>query len=191
MIDIVYLLIGTFILLGLITFILLSKDIFRTGVIKVHKTKIKEKESFWVILVANTLCLAVILGEFIKTRPSITTYSYIGIALVFLGGLIRIYARKALDRFFSFKVIIQKDHKLVTKGLYKHIRHPGYLGMTLIFFGLALALQSRYGLITLVIIYLPALFYRISAEEGMLIKEFGKEYLEYIEKTKKIIPKIY
>lgn len=191
MIDIIYLLIGVFLLLMIITFILLSKDIFRTGVIKVHKIKIKEKESFWVILVANTLCLAVILGEFIKTRPSITIYSYIGIVLVFLGGLIRIYARKALDRFFSFKVIIQKDHKLVTQGLYKHIRHPGYLGMTLLFFGLALALQSWYGLITLVIIYLPALFYRISAEEGMLIKEFGKEYLDYMEKTKKIIPKIY
>ncbi|MBW3004804.1 isoprenylcysteine carboxylmethyltransferase family protein [Candidatus Woesearchaeota archaeon] len=191
MIDVVYLLIGVFILLWVITFLLLSKDIFRTGIVKVHKVKIKERESFWVMIVVNTICIGVILGEFIKLRPATTMYSYIGILLIFIGGLIRVYARKELDRFFSFEVVVQKDHKLVKKGLYKSVRHPMYLGILFIFFGLAIALSSFYGVLALIVFYVPALLYRISAEEQVLIKEFGEEYLDYSEKTKKIIPGIY
>ncbi|MBW3001577.1 isoprenylcysteine carboxylmethyltransferase family protein [Candidatus Woesearchaeota archaeon] len=191
MIDVVYLLIGVFILLWIITFLLLSKDIFKTGLVKVHKVKIKERESFWIMIVVNTLCIGIIVGEFIKLRPATTIYSYIGALLILIGGLIRIYSRKELDRFFSFEVVVQKDHKLIKTGLYKSIRHPMYLGMVFMFFGLAIAFSSFYGVLALIVFYIPALLYRISAEEGMLIKEFGKQYLDYMEKTKKIIPKLY
>jgi len=191
MLDVVYLLIGVAIALWIITFILLTRDVFKIGAVKIHKVKIKERESFWVMIVVNTLCLGIIIGEFIKLRPATNVYSYIGVAMILIGGLIRIYARKELDRFFSFEVIVQKDHKLVKKGLYKYVRHPMYLGMLFIFFGLAISLYSFYGVLALIVFYIPALLYRISAEEGILIKEFDKEYLNYMDKTKKIIPKVY
>lgn len=191
MIDVIYLLIAAIALLFIITFILLTKDIFRTGTVKIHKVKIKEKESLWAVLVFITLCLFVIIGEFIKNRPATSIYSYIGIAILFIGGLIRIYSRKELDRFFSFEVLIQKDHKLIKTGIYQYVRHPMYLGTSLILTGLALALSSFYGILILIIFGIPVLLYRISAEEGLLIKEFGKEYLDYAEKTKKIIPYIF
>lgn len=191
MLDVVYFLIGTAVLLFIITFILLSKDIFRTGMVKVHRIKIRKKESFWVAAIFLILCIGVIFGEFIKMRPATEWYNYAGIALIFFGGLIRIYSRKALDRFFSFEVIIQKDHKLITKGPYKQIRHPMYTGLSLILIGLAIALSSVYGILFLIILGIPVLLYRISAEEELLIKEFGQEYLNYMEKTKKLVPYIY
>ncbi|MBW2973040.1 isoprenylcysteine carboxylmethyltransferase family protein [Candidatus Woesearchaeota archaeon] len=191
MIDVVYFILGVFVLLWIFTFILLSKDIFKTGAVKVHKVKVKKKESFWIMFIINIICLGIIIGSFIKLRPATTWYNYIGVAMIFIGGLIRIYARKALDRFFSFEVVIQKGHKLVTTGVYKIVRHPMYLSMTLILFGLAIALSSIYGVIALVLLYLPAMLYRINAEEELLIKEFGREYLAYMERTKKIIPKVY
>jgi len=191
MLDVVYLLIGVAIALWIMTFILLTRDVFQTGAVKVHKVKIKEKESFWVILVVNTICLGIILGEFIKLRPATNVYSYIGVVMILIGGLIRIYARKQLNRFFSFEVVIQKDHKLIKKGLYKYVRHPMYLGMLFLFFGLAIALNSFYGVLALIVFFIPALLYRISAEEGLLMKEFGNQYLDYMEKTKKLIPKVY
>jgi protein-S-isoprenylcysteine O-methyltransferase Ste14 len=191
MLDVVYFLIGLLVLLFIITFILLSKDLFKTGIIKVHKIKVRKKESFWVSAIFLVLCVSVIIGEFIKMRPATEWYNYIGAALIFFGGLIRIYSRKALDRFFSFEVIIQKDHKLITKGIYKNIRHPMYLGISLILLGLATALSSIYGILFLIILGVPVLLYRISAEEDMLIKEFGQEYLKYMERTKKLIPYIY
>lgn len=191
MLDVVYFLIGVLVLLFITTFILLSKDLFKTGIIKVHKIKVKKKESFWVAAIFLILCVGVIIGEFIRMRPATDWYNYIGVALIFFGGLIRIYSRKALDRFFSFEVIIQKDHKLITKGLYKNIRHPMYLGISLILLGLAIALSSLYGILFLIIFGIPVLLYRISAEEDLLIKEFGQEYLNYMERTKKIIPYVY
>ena len=191
MLDVVYLLIGVAIALWIMTFILLTRDVFKTGAVKVHKVKIKERESFWVMIVVNTICLGIILGEFIKLRPTTNVYSYIGVAMILIGGLIRIYSRKELGRFFSFEVVIQKDHKLVKKGLYKYVRHPMYLGMLFIFFGLAISLNSFYGVLALVVFYIPALLYRISSEEGLLMKEFGNQYLDYMEKTKKLIPKVY
>ena len=191
MLDIVYFLIGTFVLVWILTFILLSKDIFKTGAVKVHKVKIRKKESFWVIMLIYIICLGIIIGTFIKTRPATEWYNYIGAAMVFIGGLMRVYARKALGRFFSFQVVIQKGHKLITTGVYKYTRHPMYLSMTLILFGLAIALSSLYGVIVLLILYVPAVLYRISAEEELLIKEFGNDYLNYMEKTKKMIPYLY
>jgi len=190
MLDIVYFLLGAFVLVWIITLIFLSKDIFKTGAVKVHKVKIKKKESFWVIMLVYILCIGIILGTFIKTRPATEWYNYIGVAMVFIGGLTRVYARKALDRFFSFQVVIQKGHKLITTGVYHYVRHPMYLSMTLILFGIAIALNSLYGVIALIILYIPAVLYRISAEEDLLIKEFGQEYLRYMERTKKIIPYI-
>ena len=191
MIDVVYFILGVIVLLWIITFVLLSKDIFKTGAVKVHKVKVKKKESFWIMFIIYLICLGIIIGSFIKLRPATTWYNYIGVAMIFIGGLIRIYARKALDRFFSFEVVIQKGHKLVTTSVYKIVRHPMYLSMTLILFGLAIALSSIYGVIALVLLYIPAMLYRINAEEELLIKEFGREYLAYMERTKKIIPKVY
>jgi len=191
MIDVIYFLIGALILLFLTAFVLLSKDVFKTGVIQVHKVKIKDKESFWVAAIFLLLFFTLTVAEFIKTRPATNYVSYAGVALILIGGLIRIFARKELDRFFSFQVIIQKGHKLITKGVYKYIRHPMCTGIVLELTGIALALRSRYSLLLLIIIGTPVLLYRISAEEKILIKEFGKEYLNYMERTKKLIPKIF
>lgn len=191
MIDVIYFLIGALILLFLIAFILLSRDLFKTGIIQVHTVKIKDNESFWAAAIFMLLFFTLAIAEFIKTRPATTYISYAGVALLLIGGLIRIFARKELDRFFSFQVIIQKGHQLITKGVYKYIRHPMYTGIALELTGLALALRSRYSLLLLIIIGTPVLLYRISAEEKILIKEFGKEYLQYMERTKKLIPKIY
>ena len=79
----------------------------------------------------------------------------------------------------------------MTKGVYKYIMHPMYAGFALELIGLALALRSRYSLLVLIILGTPVLLYRINAEEKLLIKEFGKAYLDYMERTKKLIPKLY
>jgi protein-S-isoprenylcysteine O-methyltransferase Ste14 len=37
----------------------------------------------------------------------------------------------------------------------------------------------------------PLILYRIGIEEKMLIEKFGDEYVEYMKKTKKLIPNVY
>jgi len=39
--------------------------------------------------------------------------------------------------------------------------------------------------------FIPCYIYRIKLEENMLLERFGKDYLKYMKKTKKIIPLLY
>ncbi len=88
------------------------------------------------------------------------------------------------------KLQIMKDHQLVKDGLYKHIRHPIYLGETLRNLGIAMLLSSIYGIL-FIAVAMVLLLSRIENEEKMLIETFGEDYRKYQRKTKKIIPHIY
>ncbi len=88
------------------------------------------------------------------------------------------------------KLQIVKKHKLVKDGLYRHIRHPLYLGEIVRNLGFVLILSSIYGIL-IVLLASSFLLFRIQLEEEMLVSEFGTEYEEYKRKTKRIIPFIY
>jgi protein-S-isoprenylcysteine O-methyltransferase Ste14 len=113
---------------------------------------------------------------------------YIGLGLVILGIIIRQYSIYILGKYFSPHVEIQKEHKLIEKGLYKYIRHPSYLGSILSLTGLSIAFESLLSLIFSLILSSIFYGYRINVEEKELIKIFGNGYLNYIKRTKKLIP---
>lgn len=113
---------------------------------------------------------------------------YIGLGLVILGIIIRQYSIYILGKYFSPHVEIQKEHKLIEKGLYKYIRHPSYLGSILSLTGLSIAFESLLSLIFSLILSSIFYGYRIKVEEKELIKIFGNEYLNYIKRTKRLIP---
>ncbi|GJJ70308.1 hypothetical protein EMPS_02657 [Entomortierella parvispora] len=46
-----------------------------------------------------------------------------------LSSLFRLWSFVTLDRFFTYALFIHKDHKLVSTGPYKYLRHPSYLGL--------------------------------------------------------------
>lgn len=192
MLDIFYWIGGTVLLIAWVEFLLFFKDIIRTGKVKTYKAKAREKESFWIMIVVYIICLGIMAGEFWKYMPDSMSYAgYAGVVLIFIGGMLRVLARQELDRFFTFQVLIQEGHKLIASGPFKYIRHPTYLGNILIMLGLALALQTTFGIIAVIVFFIPAVIYRISAEEKLFYDEFGKEYLDYMEKTKKLFPFIY
>lgn len=119
----------------------------------------------------------------------------LGIILLIIGGTFRITSRKTLTKagfnmVNSCKLQIVENQRLITEGVYSHIRHPLYLGEISRNIGFALFFTSLYGLIVMIIANV-FLIMRIRIEERMLISQFGKEYEEYMKKTKKIIPYIY
>jgi len=112
------------------------------------------------------------------------------------GGISEYFVRVALKN-AGFKNMVStmrlqtvKDHKLVTDGWFKYIRHPMYLGGFCQIIGGAFIFSSFYTLIFCIII-IPFFLLRIRIEEKMLLEEFGDEYEEYKKDTKKIIPFIY
>jgi len=72
---------------------------------------------------------------------------------------------------------------LVTDGVYRWTRNPMYLGMTLIYLGFAIYMDS---LITLLLI-VPVTFWItrnvIEKEEAFMTARFGSEYLAYRERV--------
>ena len=85
---------------------------------------------------------------------------------------------------------IVEGQQLVKDGLYKHIRHPLYLGEILRNFGIVSIFSSGYGVL-LVIVGTVFLLLRIKLEEEMLIEAFGPDYEDYKRKTKRLVPYIY
>jgi protein-S-isoprenylcysteine O-methyltransferase Ste14 len=113
-----------------------------------------------------------------------------GVALFAIGGILRIAPVFTLGRRFSGLVAIQKDHVLVTDGLYRVIRNPSYLGALIMLVGWALAFRSILGLV-LAVLFLPPLIARMHSEEALLAKHFGAEYEAYRARTWRLVPHVY
>lgn len=99
--------------------------------------------------------------------------------------------RVMLENAYGSKVLdIREGQKLIDTGPYKIVRHPMYVGFSLMFLSVPLGLGSWWGLILSIFIVL-ILGLRIKYEEEMLTESLPG-YVEYKQKVKyRLIPKIY
>ncbi|SCW61548.1 protein-S-isoprenylcysteine O-methyltransferase [Ancylobacter rudongensis] len=96
-----------------------------------------------------------------------------------------------LGKNWSVTLEIKDAHKLITGGVYRHVRHPMYSA----FFLWALAqlilipnwIAGPAGLIGFGILYA----FRIGREEKMMLDTFGDEYRAYSARTARLIPGVY
>ena len=79
--------------------------------------------------------------------------------------------------------------RVLTTGAFRYVRHPLYLAMVLLYFGLAFATGSLASFGLWIVIFL---FYDYIAayEERYMVEQFGKRYTEYREKTGKWLPRM-
>ena len=99
--------------------------------------------------------------------------------IIIFGVIIWFLAKKEIGRISLFIT----NEKIVTSGIYSKIRHPLYLGVKIIFFGLALMFKSITGAVLVIIILIPFHVSRSRLEEKTLIKKYGKTYINYKKKT--------
>jgi protein-S-isoprenylcysteine O-methyltransferase Ste14 len=134
------------------------------------------------------------LDRFLGLSPFISEPFSIVISAPFLIAGTFLWLWSAI-KFFKTKGIpvpINPPPKLVTNGPYAYSRNPMMTGLFMVMAGIGI----YFGSITLTFVMTP-LFIFMSVlefkyiEEPELAKRFGKEYLEYKEKTPIIIPKLY
>jgi len=82
-----------------------------------------------------------------------------------------------------------ENHRLITTGPYRYVRHPSYLGFFFMFIGLPLLLSNPFSLIPLIAI--PGYYRATVHEERLLIERFGNEYLGYQKRTGRFFPKLH
>jgi len=115
----------------------------------------------------------------------------VGVALFVIGLGLRWYAIIHLGRFFTVNVAIQNDHRVVSSGPYRLVRHPSYLGALLAFLGLGVCFINLISFAIIVVPITAAFIYRIRIEESALMESLGTNYREYAARTKRLIPFIY
>jgi protein-S-isoprenylcysteine O-methyltransferase Ste14 len=83
----------------------------------------------------------------------------------------------------------RKEHKLITNGIYRYIRHPLYTFGASMFVSFGMMADNWYiaalGVLTFIIMAI-----RTPKEEANLIEKFGDEYREYMKRTGRFFPKL-
>lgn len=81
---------------------------------------------------------------------------------------------------------------MYTNGIFKYIRHPLYLGTILYITGLTLLFTNNVGLaFTNLMIIQFVIMGTIDHEETFMTMYFGQEYIDYMKRTKILIPFIW
>jgi len=113
-----------------------------------------------------------------------------GLALLTAGVALRLGPMLELGRRFVSVVAVQPGHTLHTRGFYARVRHPSYLGILLMDLGFAGVFRSAVALALM-----PVVFWmfrrRMDVEEAFLAEQFGAEYRDYMEHTRRIVPGLY
>jgi protein-S-isoprenylcysteine O-methyltransferase Ste14 len=156
--------------------------------------KSDDKSSIWILtgLITVGYFLSFIIGatKIGRIYPWDTFFA-IGMTLIIAGLIIRITSIVTLKQQFTYTVTKIENHELIERGLYKLIRHPGYLGQLLIFVGISTSLSNWLSVLSMIIPVLVGYIYRIKVEEKFMKDQMGQKYIDYQKKTKRLIPMIY
>jgi len=112
----------------------------------------------------------------------------LGFSLLAAGVLLFAWSVVARGR-YSVSWEMPEDHRLVTWGPYRYVRHPSYAGYFLMFIGLPLLTHNTVHLLPLMAV--PGYVHLVEAEERLLAARFGDEYHRYAESTGRFIPKFH
>ena len=118
-------------------------------------------------------------------------FLFLGLSGMIIGVLIRIEAVRELGIYYTSVLKTFEDQNVIQDGMYRYIRHPGYLGNLILFISAAIAVRNFIIIVLILLILIPSYLKRIQSEELMLIKKFGNEYLAYKACTRKLIPLLF
>ena len=115
----------------------------------------------------------------------------VGLGLAAAGSLLFVWARRTLGASYSGHVSVEREQELVQSGPYRWLRHPAYTGYLSMALGISLGYSSLSGLVSVLVLLLPSLVYRINVEEKMLSEHFGEVHRQYASRVKRLIPGIW
>lgn len=108
-----------------------------------------------------------------------------GIVVIVTGVLIVAAAGRLFKRAGTPVAPIKPSTALITGGIYRWIRNPMYLGLSLMLLGIGLALGSPWFLVALPIATFAVTKLAIEPEERYLAEKFGTAYLEYKSRVRR------
>jgi protein-S-isoprenylcysteine O-methyltransferase Ste14 len=107
------------------------------------------------------------------------------------GGGVILWSRANLGEAWSFIPSAAEQSGLVITGPYRLVRHPIYLGLSMVAVGQAIAFSSGPAFVVVLVAVIPSLLWRARVEEDLLTTVFGDRYLRYKTRTSMIIPYVF
>ena len=134
------------------------------------------------VLVPSLYMLALVIAWFspkhfgFGIRPLVYVGLTVGLSGIALWMLAMLHLGKSL-------AVLPGGERLVTRGVYRYLRHPVYMGIDMTLFGLFLAVGSTYGMIYFGVVVVPLNVIRSRLEEKALLQKFGDSYNTYRQQT--------
>jgi protein-S-isoprenylcysteine O-methyltransferase Ste14 len=121
--------------------------------------------------------------------PLLGWLRWVGFGLGLASLALLTWTQVELGKQWSAQLQLREEHDLVTSGPYSLVRHPMY---TAVFgLGVALALVSaNWAFVLITLAAVAGLSARVPREEQMMIEQFGGQYLEYMKKTGRFLPRM-
>jgi protein-S-isoprenylcysteine O-methyltransferase Ste14 len=118
-------------------------------------------------------------------RPALAGF----VVLLAGGAALRFWAMRCLGASFTRTLETRPGQRVVSRGPYARVRHPGYLAQLLAFPAFAaLLVQSWLAPLAAAALLAGAYAYRIPVEERMLAGALGAEWRAYRERTWALLP---
>jgi len=136
------------------------------------------------VIVANAL-------NYLQLGVMVDVIGWIGIVVMLFGITLRVWAFQTLGRFYTRTLRISEGQRVVQEGPYKYVRHPGYLGVIVLWVGAGLATVNWIVTVLVTLTFVAAYRYRIEVEERMLVTSFGDQYAAYMKHTWRLIPLVW
>jgi protein-S-isoprenylcysteine O-methyltransferase Ste14 len=129
----------------------------------------------WYLLVRllYQLCVVVVwVVTWLRQTTAVGWWTAAGLVLLAGGYALRRWARARLgERFRSFE-IRREERGLETRGPYAYVRHPGYIGLAMMDFGLPLALGVAW-MALLAIVPATILIHRARLETRLIARVYA------------------
>ena len=115
---------------------------------------------------------------------------WLGAGLVAGGAALAVWARRCLGDSSTVTSVPREDAELVTHGPYARMRHPVYSAGLLLIPGAAM-LAANFFIFAAGLAVMAVVMVRTRREEALLIEKFGDAYLAYMERTGRLLPKLF
>jgi protein-S-isoprenylcysteine O-methyltransferase Ste14 len=113
----------------------------------------------------------------------------IGTALTWMGLGVAIWARYHLGQFWSGRITLKEDHRLIQTGPYARLRHPIYTGLDFAAIGTALVID-RWRCVAGVVVIMAGFVIKGKREEALLAGQFGEAFQEHRKHTGFLLPRL-
>ena len=116
------------------------------------------------------------------------TLALVTVLLAFASVWFCAAALRTLGVQWSLAARVVEGHKLVTQGPYSIVRNPIYTGMLGMLLATGLAVSHWIGLVLAMLVFAIGTFIRVSREERLLREMFGREFDDYAQRVRAVIP---